>query len=359
MDFAIRDEIARKLKKRFRVVSPYKVGIGWVDIAILGKESVGIDFCENYKSSVERLNSFPFKEKIIIGNCTNCIDLQEFCKSYGINLDNFETFESTLSIKKLEDQIVFLYIVKEALDDGGFEDLKTLGFATSYSRSKIEPKFFVSLTNDGYRIAKKIIYSRILAKERELRRLSNPLNYLIALGVSNSLSIKPEGFPNPCDFKSLLQLYRSLPINNFHVTNGHAKVMLCEFLVKSALNKKAVELAERLCEMGLATKFHLYSPNGDFIWEEYKFSREAVEFLIKSSFFSIDESLLEDIVSLLSAIQRRPEIKIGESLKKAVELGLLNPTKISFSPSLDEFIKVRIAILVEKILEKLKIDNHC
>uniref|UniRef100_A0A7J3M122 Uncharacterized protein n=1 Tax=Archaeoglobus fulgidus TaxID=2234 RepID=A0A7J3M122_ARCFL len=349
MNFLLREEIAKKLKKRFRVISPFKVGIGWVDIAILGKELVGIDFCESYESSVERLNSFPFHEKIIVGNCEDCERLDEFCKSFDIETPEFVPFESSLSLKRLEDRIASLYIAKEVLDDGSYEDLKILGFASSYSRHKIEPKFFVTLTRDGFSIAKKIIYSRLLAKEKELRKLANPLNYLIALGVSNSLSLKPENFESANDLKSLLFICKKVPLSAFITSSQNPKVAFCEFLSKAVLNEKAVALAEKLMGFGLAVKNRLYSPSGEFIWEEYRFAREVIEFLIKSSFYRIEDEILNDFISLVSAIQKRAEVIEGESLRRAREIGVLHNEK-----SFEDFARIRVAMLVEKALERLE-----
>lgn len=199
MFFELREELVKKLKKCNRVVSPFKVGIGWVDIAILGKESTGIDFCINYESSVERLNSYPFKKKLLIGDGGD-LSCEEICKIYGIELREF--FESDITLKRIEDAIAFLYMAKEVLEEEKrFEELKILGYATSYSRAKIEPTFFLSLTSDGYRVAKKIIYSRISAKNRELLRISSPLSYVLALGVSRTLTFKPESYKETRDLK--------------------------------------------------------------------------------------------------------------------------------------------------------------
>ena len=352
MDFALREELAKKLKKSFRVISPYKVEIGWIDLAIFGKESVGIDFCLNYDSSIERLNSFPFRKRIIIGDCEGCTDLWEFCKKYEITLNEVEHFESSLKTKRLEDNLAYLYITQEALDDGRFEELKNFGFATSYSRLKVEPKFFVSLTNEGYRIAKKIIYSRILAKIKKLEKLANPLNYLIALGLSTSLSLKPEDFSTQKDLKSLLYFYRKIPLNNFVIRERHPKVMLAEFLVKSALNEEAVKLAKKLTEMGLATSHYLYSPSGEPIWEEFRFAREVVEYLIKSSFFSIEKEIAEKVRFLLHAIQGRAEIsQIYEE-----QIGLAELKKPSLSTEFEEFLRFKIATFVGKVLNRLDLN---
>lgn len=350
MNFLLREEIAKKLKeKKFRVVSPFKVGIGWVDIAILGKESIGIDFCINYDSSLERLNCYPFRRKIVIGDCKGCERLEEFCEHFDIEVPTFVPVESSLSLKKLEDNIASLYIAREALDDGIYEDLKILGFASSYSRQKIEPKFFVSLTSDGVSIAKRIIYTRMFAKERELRKLASPLSYLIALGVSSSLSLKPEKIESAEDLKSTLFVCKKIPLSAFITSSIHPKVAFCEFLSKSVLNEKAINLAEKLREFGLAIKHKLYSPSGEFIWEEYRFAREAIEFLVKSNFYSIDDEILRDFVSLVSAIQKRAELVNGESLRRAKEIGLLKDEK-----SFEDFARVRIAMLVDKVLRRLE-----
>ncbi|MFN3384605.1 MAG: hypothetical protein ACK401_06900, partial [Archaeoglobaceae archaeon] len=245
--------------------------------------------------------------------------------------------------------IASLYIAKEAFDDGSYEDLKILGFATSYSRSKIEPKFFVTLTREGFTIAKKIIYSRLFAKERELRKLANPLNYLIALGISSSLSIKAGDVESAEDFKTLLFVCKKIPLSAFITNSNHPKVAFCEFLSNSVLNEKAVALAEKLREFGLAIKHRLYSPSGDFIWEEYRIAREAVEFLIKSSFYRIEVAILDDFVSLVSAIQKKAELIDGESLRKAKDMNLLSDEK-----SFEDFARVRIAMLIERALEKLE-----
>ncbi len=348
MEFLLRDEIAKGLKKKFRVISPFKVGIGWIDIAILGKESIGIDFCENYESSLERLNSFPFQERMMVGNCSECVRVEELCKKFGVEIRNFEPFESSLSLKKLEDSIASLYIAKEAFDDGKYEELKILGFATSYSRSKIEPKFFVTLTREGFVIAKKIIYSRILAKEKELRKLVNPLNYLIALGASTSFSIKSENVENAEDLKTMLFVCKKIPLSAFIANSTHPKVAFCEFLLNSVLNKRSLLLAKKLRDLGLAIKHKLYSPGGDFIWEEYRIAREAIEFLIKSSFYKIEKEILDDFTSLVSAIQKRAELIDGESLRKAKDMGLLNDEK-----SFEDFARVRIATLIERALKNL------
>lgn len=357
MNFVLREEMAKKLKKRFRAISPFKVGVGWVDIALLGKESIGIDFCENIDSSAERLDSFPFHEKIIVGNCENCEKLEDLCEKFKIDFPNFVPYESSLSLKRIEDSIASLYIAKEVFEDSdSYEELKILGFATSYSREKIEPKFFVTLTSEGFSIAKRIIYSRLLANEKKLQKLANPTNYLIALGVSSSLSIKPENVEAENELKSLLFVCKNLPESSFISRSSHPKVAFCEFLTKSVLNKKAVTLAKSLQELGLAIKYEFYAPNGDFLWKEYRFAREVIEFLIKSSFYRIDDEVLRDFVSLKTAIQRKPETIEGESLKKAEEIGLVkrkDPER--YEKNFDEFAKVRIALLVERALEKLEI----
>lgn len=351
MNFLLREEIAKELKKKkLRVVSPLKVGIGWIDIAILGKNSLGVDFCENYDSSLERLSSFPFSERMIVGDCEGCEDLKKFCERFNVKIPNFTPLESTLDLKKLEDSIASLYIAREALDDGGYEEMKVLGFASSYSRQKIEPKFFVTLTSEGVSIAKKIIYTRILAKEKELRRLASPLNYLIALGVSNSLSIKSEDLEDGGDLKSALHVCKKVPLSAFITRSTNPKVAFCEFLSKSVLNKRAVALAEKLTQLGLAIKHRLYSPSGEFIWEEYRFAREAIEFLVKSSFYSIDDEILRDFVSVVAAIQKKAELIEGESLRKAKELGLLKDEK-----SFEDFARIRIAILIDKALQRLEL----
>ncbi|MEM1578161.1 MAG: hypothetical protein QXN34_03235 [Archaeoglobaceae archaeon] len=353
MIFELREELAKKLKKGNRVVSPFKVGIGWVDIAILGRESTGIEFCINYESSLERLNSYPFKKRILIGDGGD-LSCEEICKAYGIEQREF--FESNITLKRIEDAIAFLYMAKEVLEDENtFEELKILGYATSYSRAKIEPTFFLSLTNDGYRVAKKIIYSRISANEKKLFQISSPLSYVLALGISRTLTFKPECYEEARDLKSLLALYRRISETNFLIPQGNPKTMLCEFLVKTVLNCEALKLAEKLCNLGLAVKVKLYSPSGDYLWDEFRFSREVIEFLIKSNFFRVEDSILLEFNSLIHAVQRHPEVYETETIKKASEIGVcrIENGKLILKENFDEFARVRFAIIAEKILQTL------
>ncbi|KUJ93554.1 MAG: hypothetical protein XD40_1261 [Archaeoglobus fulgidus] len=366
MFLRLREEIARNLRNSgVRAVSPYKVGIGWIDLAIPRKR-IGIDILDgSYESCAERLSSHPFRDVIIVDS------VEEFCKEFGIpapELNDEELEAPSAYVKAIEDALAYLYITGEVYEkeidyrplNSTLPDLKRFGYAVSYSKPKLNPQMFVCLTHDGYTAAKKVVLRRVELFEKRLRKLSTPENYIIALGMSAGLKVFKTADLEDYDLKSLLSFMRKLSEERFAVDEAlHPKTALCRFLVDTALNGKAVKLAQTLSKLGLAFKVKKYSPFGHYLGEEYRIAREAVEALMKFSFAEIPRDYLREFMALTYPLSHSDIYPIlsysGDFLRKAEESGVcrLEGSKITLNEKFVDYAKVRLAMLVEKITENL------
>lgn len=376
----LRERIADRLRKAgYRVLSPFKLPLGWVDMAILGKSRIGVDFYNGvYESCVERLTSYPFRDIYILGDCDGCIPLEDFCKEFGIKMcyeennpeeQSIELENPSIQVKAIEDGLAYMYIAKEVYEKDieyrplktSIGDLKMLGYVISSSKPKLKPEMFASLTHEGYTAAKKVIYRRIMRNRKKLEKLaSNPKNYLIALGISESLAVKRKYDSVDVNFKSLLQFMKKFPLEDeIFRTEAHPKVQLCEFMVNSALNGDAVELAEELRKMGLAFRIKSYSPYGYEMGEEYRIAREAVEMLLKSGYSEIPGDITGEFLAVTYPMKHSDIYPIlnhaGKYLMNAEKMGVcsINGTKIRIGEKFAEYARVRLAMLMEKIIEGL------
>lgn len=376
MYIVLRDELADSLKKAgYRVISPFKVPIGWIDIAIFRKRFAAIDFYAGcYESCVERLTSYPFRETYVIGNCDFCTEIDKFCNDFDVSIP--KTTEGVLEnpsahVKAIEDSLAYLYIVGEIYEEKiqyrplrlTYPELKMLGLATSSSKPKLKPEMFMCLTHDGHRAAKKVIARRTVLMEKKLRKIADDsLNCILALGISESLSVR-KLFEMPEDYslKSILGFMKNFPLEevSIDISNTHPKTMLCNFLVNSVFNHEAVKLARKLSEIGLAFKFKLYSPYGYEMGEEYRVAREAVEAILKFNYVHIPRDVIGEFLAAVYPIHNSDIYPIlnyaGEFLRKAERDGFcrLNRSKIVIGEKFIEYAKVRLATIVEKIVEGL------
>lgn len=367
MFLRLREEIAKSLKSSgIRVVSPYKVGIGWVDLAIPRKR-VGVDILDgSYESCVERLTSHPFRDVRIIDE--NSLD--EFCKEFGVSIkvDEERLDSPTAYVKAIEDALAYLYITGEVYEkeidyrplNTTLPDLKRFGYAISHSKPKLNPEMFVCLTHEGYSAAKKVVLRRVEMFEKRIRKLSGPESYIIALGMSAGLKVSKAAELNDYDLKSLLSFMRVLNEEKIKIdTSLHPKVAFCRFLIDTALNEKAVKLAKTLNRLGLAFKVRDYSPFGHYLGEEYRIAREAVEALLKFSYAEIPENCLKEFLALTYPINHSDVYSImsysGEFLRNAEKSGVcrLDGSKIILSDRFIDYAKVRLAMLVEKVIGSL------
>uniref|UniRef100_A0A7C3RCW3 Uncharacterized protein n=1 Tax=Archaeoglobus fulgidus TaxID=2234 RepID=A0A7C3RCW3_ARCFL len=372
MFLKLREEIAKSLRSSgFRVLSPYKVGIGWVDLAIPRKR-MGVDILDgSYDSCVERLTSHPFNDIRIIDD--NSLD--EFSKELGISVNpdyeeqDFEELDSPSAyVKAFEDALTYLYITGEVYEKEidyrplitTLPDLKRLQYAVSYSKPKLNPETFVCLTHEGYSAAKKVILRRMEMFEKKLRKLSSPESYLVALGMSAGLRVSETDYLDEYDLKSLLSFMKRLNEEKIKVdTSLHPKVALCRFLVDTVLNGKALKIAKSLKNLGLAFRVKKFSPFGHYLGEEYRIAREAVEALIKFSYAEIPKDCLKEFMALTYPLSNSDIYPImsysGEYLRKAEKNGVcrLEGSKINLSDRFIDYAKVRLAILVEKVIKNL------
>jgi len=370
----LRTKLADHLRRAsYRVVSPFKVPVGWVDIGILRKR-IGIDILAgSYESCVERLTSYPFREIYVIGDCEGCTSLEEFCKSFKIEVPS-ESFEElgnpSMQVKAIEDSLAYLYIVREVYEKDisynplktSIADLKMLGFVTSSSKPKLKPEMFASLTHEGFAASKKVVLRRIMRNEEELRKLAeSPRNYIIALGISESLAVrsiheKPEDY----SLKSLLNFMKKFPLEEMGYTNeAHPKTLLCQFIVNSVLNDDAIEFVRRLSKMGLAFKIKSYTPYGYEMGEEYRVAREAVEAILKFGYAEIPREVIGEFLAATYPLRHSDIYPIlnqaGQHLFKAEEEGLcrIDGTKITLGEKFSEYARVRLAMILERIIGNL------
>ncbi len=375
----LRESLCDALRKSgYRTVSPFKVSLGWIDVAVMRRRFVGIDFYEgSYESCIERLTSHPFKEVYVIGDCEGCTPLDELCRSFEINVelnteDNLDN--PTAYVKAIEDSLAYLYIAGEVYEEDveyrplqiTLPDLKMLGFATSSSKPKLKPKMFVSLTHEGYRAARKVILRRVRRNVPKLKKLAkNDLVYIIALGLAVSLSVRGTAErPEDYSFKSLLNFMRSYPLEEFRTHSQahhphHPKEALCQFLVSSVLNAEAVAIANKLNRMGLAFKMKVYSPYGYESGEEYRIAREAVEALMKYSYAHIPKDLIGEFLAAVYPFSSTDIYQIlsyaAKSLHNAEKAGVcrVEGSKIILTEKFPDYARVRLAMVAEKIIGDL------
>jgi hypothetical protein len=366
MFLRLREEIARSLKNSgVRVASPYKVGIGWIDLAIPRKR-IGVDILDgSYESCAERLNSHPFRDVKIVDS------VEEFCEEFGIpvpELNDDELDAPSAYVKAIEDALAYLYITGEVYEkeidyrplNSTLPDLKRFGYTISYSKPKLNPEMFVCLTHDGYRAAKKVVLRRAVMFEKRLRKLSTPENYIIALGMSAGLKVFKTADLEDYDLKSLLSFMRGINEEMLMLDETlHPKTALCRFLVDTALNGKAVKLAQTLSKLGLAFRVKRHSPFGHYLGEECRIAREAVEALMKFSYAEIPREYLKEFMALTYPLSHSDIYPIlnysGDFLRKAEKNGVcrIEGSKITINQKFVDYAKVRLAILVEKITENL------
>ncbi len=305
MFLKLREEIAKSLRNSgVRVVSPYKVGIGWVDLAI-PRRKIGIDILDgSYESCVERLSSHPFRDVRIVDS------LEKFCEEFNIpkpKLENEELDAPSAYVKAIEDSLAYLYITGEVYEkkidyrplNSTLPDLKRFGYAISYSKPKLNPEMFLCLSHEGHTAAKKVVVRRAEMFEKRLRKLSNSENYIIALGISAGLKVFKSADLEEYDLKSLLRFMKGLSEERLTANETlHPKTALCRFLVDTALNDRALKLAKALSRLGLAFKVKRYSPFGHYLGEEYRVAREAVEALMKFSYAEIPVDCMKEFMAL-------------------------------------------------------------
>ncbi len=369
----LRESLRDALKKEgYRVISPFKVPLGWIDVAVTRRKSIGIDFYEgSYESCIERLTSHPFREIYVVGECDGCISLDELCKELGVKIElTHEELENpTAYVKAIEDSLAYLYITGEVYEDDvtyrplqlTMSDLKMLGFATSSSKPKLKPKMFLSLTHEGYRAAKKVIGRRVRRNASKLKKLAKSgLVYLIALGLSDSLGVKKIAEePEDYSLKSLLSFMKSYPVEEFRIGNVHPKQALSHFLVNSVLNAEAVGVAKKLNRMGLAFKVKIYSPYGYESGEEYRIAREAVEALLKYSYASVSKEQIGEFLASVYPFSNTDIYQIlsyaAKSLQNAEKAGVckIQGSKIILTEKFSDYAKVRLAIVVGEIIKGL------
>ncbi len=371
-----RAAIAEALRNAgYRVVTPMKVSIGWVDV-VVRRMSLAIDFYEGcLESCLERLTSHPFRNVFVVGDGEGCTSIEDVCKNLGVKVPEVTFFDVEsgirhLSTKAVMDGLAYLYIAGEVYENGEYSyrslrnvlpDLKMYGLAVSSSRPRFKPHFFVSLSRDGYMAAKKIIASRVAKFEKKLRRLSSPTAYLIALGVSNDLRLVETNSPNDFDLKNMLSYMRSLQIDAMTARESHPKVMLGEFLVKTVLNGEAVRIAEELCSMGLAVKQQAYSPYGYEMGEEYRFAPEAIEAILKFSYADVPREIMSEFLAAYYPLLSNDVYPIlrycRKELERAEKAGVcrLYGSKIVLSEKFVDYAKVRLAMVAEKLIEDLSV----
>ncbi|WP_202320106.1 hypothetical protein [Archaeoglobus neptunius] len=372
MYLSLRERIADELRRvGYRVLSPFRVPLGWVDLFIPRKR-IGIDiYAGSYESCVERLLSYPFRDIYIIGDCEGCISLEDFCRHFGVEMPEME--EEKLDnpssyVKAIEDALAYLYIAGEVYEKDiryrpleiTLADLKRLGFAVSSSKPKLKPEMFLSLTHDGYIAAKKIVGRRILRAEKKLNEMACKLSYVIALGISQTLRVKERfDMPEDCSLKSLLVFMKKLPVEDLNVGDGHPKALFCNFLVNSVLNEEAVKLVKKLNRMGLAFKIKTYSPYGHEMGEEYRVAREAVEALLKFSHHEISRDVTGEFLAVTYPLTHADVHPIlGQAqmhLATAEKAGVcrIDGSKIILSEKFPEYARVRLAMLAEKVIKDL------
>lgn len=377
MYILLREAIVKSLKRSgYRVISPLKVPLGWVDIAIRGL-SMGVDiFDGSFESCAERLSSYPFNQVLIIGNCDSCQSLKKFCKKLQIDEPNVESprkaiVDDDIKTKALIDSLVYLYIAREVYQDSiefkplraFLQELKYYDLVSSSSRHTFRPKFFISLTRDGYRVAKKAIVGRLALFERKLRKLASPLTYTIALGISHRLKLEKFSSPENYSNQALLKYMFSIDIDDMKTESLNPKAMVCEFLTKFILNREAINLAEKLCRMGLAVKLTVYSPYGDKIGEEYRFARETLESLMKFSYAEIPKNLISEFLSVFYPLKNKDVSQILRYCQKdiltAEKYGVckLDGTKITLYNNFVNFARVKLADVSGKIIENLSLQS--
>ncbi len=387
-----RNGLSEYLRERgYRVVSPFRVPVGWVDIAAFKRgESVGIDFYGgNFESCAERLSSHPFTTGHIVGECEFCEGVIEgYDVLSGIRRAEEEVEgirerydDVSMETKAVEDSIAFLYIAGEIFEDKieeydfkplvtSLPELKKYGFVVTHSRPKIGRRDFVTLSKDGVDVARRIILSRLVKFEDRLERMSeNPLTYLLSLGITASMSVAESGFYSDerCDgsLKSILMAMNNFSIESYHFPceykgfTFNPKFLFAHFLVSTVLNGDALLMAKELSRMGLAYEVKDYTPFGDEVGRRYAVAKEALEVLMKFSYTHVDPELLNEFLAIVYPTQSSdvyPVIhRCREYFRKAEKVGVckLRGSKIELMHDFEKYAKIRLSIIASKFLDSI------
>ncbi|RLI75041.1 hypothetical protein DRO97_04340 [Archaeoglobales archaeon] len=409
--FEVRQKIALALKRAgFRVKSPFKLPLGWIDVAAFKKDSIGIDLCiSNTSNSFKKLSSYPFKYRIVLdlGNesekqkryvvLANLDELKDFI-SETFDLDiNFDVelprahvefiknySKKDVKLGKMLNALIFMYASKEVLEekmDEYYKDLKALtplmkmlNLVVSSSKETVRPRtHFMYLSLTGSRIAKSALIEKIMTKEQFFNELIKKYGkekiYIVFSAIQRDLSLKLDDVRSleiKNTYQNFLLKMRNVdiePIINKIVSHKYAQTSLsifCYILTYTTLYDTAIKTMEELETLGLACKVPVYSPYGIQTGYEYRIPAEVVDYILKITNAEIDEDLINEIVILSLLLKIRineieilqnigiPLERIDEIKDMLVEKNLLDENKLK--DSFKNFLRVKIAKTCEEIL---------
>ena len=410
--FEVRQRIALALKNAgFRVKSPFKLPLGWIDVAAFKKDSIGIDLCiSNQSNSLKKLSSFPFKYRVILdfGGESNrkqkeCVvsanidELKDFIsETFGLSVDfdiqypkEHVEFVKNYSkegdkLEKLLNALIFMYVSKEVLEermDEYYADLKSLtplmkmlNLVVSSTKKKVKPRtHFMYLSLAGLKIAKSALVEKIIEKEQFFNELIEKYGinevYIIFSAIQRDLGLKLDDVKSMeiggtyQDFLLKMRAIEMEPIVNKIIRHKYAQTSLsifCYILTHTILYNTAVKIMEELEAAGLACKVPIYSPYGIQTGYEYRIPLEVADYMLKITNAEIDEELVNEIVVLSLLLKIRlseieilqnigiPIEKIDEVKNLLVERNLLDESGLK--DSFRNFLRVKIAKACESIL---------
>jgi len=238
-------------------------------------------------------------------------------------LDNFlEDCLNTLAFIYMAEECCVMYdsrrhIKTRIIDEQILSILRSYNLVWDHARGSGEMrKYFISLTEDGKKIARQIISERISRYSKEIdgiiSRFGKKIAYIITVGsVESTLRDYKLEFDLIKEEKSTYSESDDLishPIlrtlnNSFRSWHNWSPVFsFCRFMTYTGLYEYAKKFFEELRLIGLAVRMPSYGSYGQYYWDSYKSPKEVADYLLNKLMDVKDElrPLVEEYTVILA-----------------------------------------------------------
>lgn len=387
----------------FRVKTDFFYGLGWVDVVGFKRNiSVAVDISD--EPYMQRIESYPFDATLVICGSRSrfsdkilLTDLDSFHKDLrkvtGFDCMSFEEWQSKwrdedyefferslrfmrerygdIIAEKLIDALVYIYMAGELIEDysgkvrnripysGLFPNLVDLGLLLRDTKELYKPKtFMVSLTREGFRIAKFEIYRRI-EKNRDrikeiVRDIGRDVVHVILVGLSDRRGLGLKDLDFEGEDHTFYDILPRIDVDEvIRICRSEEPLKaLCRTVTYTALFRKAQRLFKELIEIGLAIRFPVYDYYGSFFGYEYRIPKEVMSYISTMTYLDIDMDFVRRFQNIMDMSFLR--LRRCRDLDIAVEKGIVRLREGGIEvldwDKFKNFIRIRIGKVISDFL---------
>ncbi len=247
-----------------------------------------------YEWCMEKLQSKVDRPPIIIEDA-----LTKFKRSLAsAGLDNFlEDCLNTLAFIYMAEECCIAYDSRRYIKTGTIDEqilsiLRSYNLIWDHARGSAEMrKYFISLTEDGKKIAQQIISERISRYSNEIDRIISKFGKIVAYIITvGSMESALDEYKLKFDLRKEKSTYEGSDSLTFHPVLGTLNnsgfyrwspvFSFCRFMTYTALYEHAKKFFEELRLIGLAVRMPSYGSYGQYHWDSYKSPKEVAEYLL-------------------------------------------------------------------------------